>query len=294
MLYDELVFEDGFVEVDITDTWWTQIWHPPESATEERLAIANRPVKPGAEGFFALGASADDMRVAIPGSWRRHYVAELMYSVVSRFAEYNDGWAQIAFTGRLDAKDFDPHSPTRSRLALSDAQLLPELRGADRWLREFVVKAFDRDSALAEEVDATFNVSPLFQPVLTKRRPESGRSNAEGVLKYMFPDVSDLPWERVMEFREHPAAAEARERLHEVTTRALEDGIGAADNQITRDMMFAEKELRKRYSGSERTARIIASIVPVPGNLLSEGVTAVVESARRKRDWVAALTLLRR
>lgn len=301
VLYDELLFEDGFVEIDITDGGAMHMWYPPEAATPERLEEANRPIETGAPVVFSLGkqpaqgvpAAPEDMHVMMAGSLQQRYVAELVYSVMSRFADYNDGWGQITFTGNRSAHDLDRWLPHRSTRALRDEELMPDLREEHPWLRDFVVKAFDRDATLAEELDATFNVSPLFQPMLGARRPEAATPTSEETLTYFFPDVSDLPWEVVMEFREHDAAGEARARLQEAVERAQADGITAADNQLTRDMLFAERELRKRHSLVERVTKMAVSVVPVAGGVLSEGAGAAAEGARGKHDWVAALRLLR-
>ncbi len=131
--------------------------------------------------------------------------------------------------------------------------------------------------------------------MVVARTPEglSGRA-AHNALSYLFPDVTDLPWEVVMEFRSHDASQEARVKLQEVIARARQDGIVAADSALTRDMLFAEKELRKRHSLPERLGKVIASVIPVAGGALSEGAGALAETARDKRDWVGALSLLRK
>lgn len=302
VLYDELLFEDGLLEVDITDGGAMHMWHPPESATEELLAETNRRIAVGAPVVFSVGkqpargvtAASEDMHVMMAGSLRKRYVAELMYSVMSRFADYNDGWAQIAFTGNMQSHDFDRFMPHRSTRALWDTQLLAEMRESEPWLRDFVVKAFDRDAALAHRLKAIFNVSPLFQPMLAERLPQGLAPSPEDTLTYLFPDVSDLPWDVVMEFRQHEAALEARTRLQDVVVRAREEGLTAADNQLTRDMLFAEKDLRKRHSLKERLTKMMVSVVPVAGGVLAEGASAAAEGARGKHDWVGALRLLRR
>ncbi len=301
VLYDELLFEDGFVEIDITDNGALHTWHAPEAATTERLEQANRRVEAGVPLVLTMGkqpargvpAAAEDMHVMMAGSLQQRYVAELMYSVMSRFADYNDGWAQITFTGDLNASAFDRWLPHRSARMSWDKELMPDLREKQPWLRDFVIKAFDRDAALAERLEATFNVSPLFEPMLAARRPDAATPTSEGMLTYLFPDVSELPWEVVMEFREHDAAREARARLQEAVERAQRDGITAADNQLTRDMVFADKELRKRHSLKERLTKMAVSVVPVVGGALTEGAGAATEAARGKHDWVAALKLLR-
>jgi hypothetical protein len=301
LLYDELLFEDGFMEIDITDGGAMHMWHPPEAATPERLEQANQRVEAGAPVVWAIGkqsargvpAAPEDMRVMMGGSLQQRYVAELMYSVMNHFADYNDGWAQIAFTGSLGASDFDRWLPHRSTRASWDKELMPDLRTEQPWLRDFVIKAFDRDAALAEHLEATFNVSPLFEPMFVARRPEAAAPTAEETLTYFFPDVSDLPWEVVMEFREHDAAGEARARLQDAVERAQRDGITAADNQLTRDMIFADKDLRKRHSLKERLTKMAVSVVPVAGGALTEGAGAAADAARGKHDWVAALSLLR-
>ncbi len=303
VLYDEVVFEDGLFEIDITDGGAVQIWHPPESATEERLARANHPLEIGTPVIFSVGAqpaqgipaAPEDMRVMMAGALKQRYVAELVSSVLAHVAEFNDGWAQIAFTGHMNASDFDRWLPHRSTRAVWDKALMPELGESNQWLRDFVIKSFDRDAALAAALDADFHVSPLFEPMVRARGPEglSGTA-AHDALSYLFPDVTDLPWEVVMEFRAHDASREARSKLHGAIARTRQDGMLAADNALTRDMLFAEKELRKRHSLSERLTRIAVSVIPMAGGPLAEGSAAMAEAARRKRDWVAALSLLRK
>jgi hypothetical protein len=63
---------------------------------------------------------------------------------------------------------------------------MPDLRTEQPWLRDFVIKAFDRDAALAERLEATFNVSPLFEPMFAARRPEAAAPTAEETLTYGF------------------------------------------------------------------------------------------------------------
>jgi hypothetical protein len=302
ILYDELLFEDGFVEIDITDGGAIQTWEPPQAASAERLEHANRRIEDGSPVVWSIGkqsargvpAMPEEMQVMMSGSLQQRYVAELMYSVMSCFADYNDGWARITFTGGLSPSDFDRWLPHRSMRASWDENLMPDLREERPWLRDFVIKAFDRDIALAERLGGTFNVSPLFEPMLAVRRLEAETPTAEETLTYLFPDVSDLPWEVVMEFRAHDAAREARVRIQEAVERAQRDGVTAADNQLTRDMIFADKDLRKRHSLKERITRMAVSVVPVAGGPLSEAAAAAAEATRTKHDWVAALSLLRR
>jgi hypothetical protein len=145
VLYDQVLFEDGFVEIDITDGGAMHMWHPPEAATPERLEQVNRRVEAGAPVVFSMGkqpargvpAAPEDMHVMLAGSLEQRYVAELMYSVMSRFADYNDGWAQISFTGSLSASDFDRWLPHRSTRASWDKRLMPELRADQPWLRDY-------------------------------------------------------------------------------------------------------------------------------------------------------------
>lgn len=127
VLYDELLFEDGFVEIDITDGGSMNMWHPAEAATPERLGQANQRIEAGAPVVFSIGkqpaldvpAAPEDMRVMMAGSLQQHYVAELMYSVMSRFADYNDGWGKIAFTGNTSAHDSSSRCSVRGALRWS-------------------------------------------------------------------------------------------------------------------------------------------------------------------------------
>ncbi len=94
---------------------------------------------------------------------------------------------------------------------------------------------------------------------------------AHDALRYLFPNVTDLSWEVVMEFRAHDASREARSKLQEAVERTRQDGAIAADNALTRDMLFAEKELRRRHSLPERLSKVVASIIPLAGGALWGG-----------------------
>jgi hypothetical protein len=105
VLCDEAFFEDGFVEVDIADDGAMQMWHPPEAATEERLARANRPLKIGAPVILSIGAQphargAGRARKYAHDDGRGAAAAGMSPSSCSRcyssVAEFNDGWAQIS------------------------------------------------------------------------------------------------------------------------------------------------------------------------------------------------------
>lgn len=73
----------------------------------------------------------------------------------------------------MNASDFDRWLPHRSTRAVWDKALMPELRESNPWLRDFAIKSFDRDAALAAALDADFHVSPLLEPIVAVRAPES-------------------------------------------------------------------------------------------------------------------------
>jgi len=194
----------------------------------------------------------------------------------------------------MSASDFDRRLPHLSSSAVWDKALMPELRGSNPWLRDFIIKSFDRDAALARAVEADFHVSPLFEPMVATRTAKGlSEPTTHEALSYILPDVTDLPWEVIMEFRAHEASREARAKLHSAIARASQHGVAAAESRLTRDMLFTDKELRKRHSLPERLGKMVASVIPVAGGALAEGAGAVTEAARDKRDWGAALSLLR-
>jgi hypothetical protein len=301
VLYDEVVVEDGLLEIDITDGGSIQQWLPPEMSTTERMAKANRPVAVGAPVTLSMAiqegpgmpAEAEKAHVMMAGQLQQRYVAELMYSVLSHVAEFNDGWATISFTGDRDASSIDAGLPFKSSQAVWDRTLMPELRQRSPWLREFAIKAFDRDAALAAAINADLHVSPLFKPIAAHR--SSTREPRDGpltTLEYLFPNVTAMPWQLVMEFREHEACLAARAKLRSIVDHAQEHGPYAAEARLSRDLVLAEKDLRRRHSFSERLGKIAASFVPLAGGALGEAASAAADHERGKADWGAAVSLL--
>jgi len=77
---------------------------------------------------------------------------------------------------------------------------------------EQVIKSFNQDSVAAALIGAAFNPTTLFAPVAQRRALAAPRDGREA-LSVVVPNVEALPWETVLEFREHPGSGEARAML---------------------------------------------------------------------------------
>lgn len=212
VLYDDVLFEDGAFEADLTDGGAFQVWHPADAVTEERLAELRRPPPPGIEVSVSFGkeeeygvpAPADAMRTIVHGKIVARYIAEFNYSVLAELAEFNTGWAQLTGTGGASRA----HGAELGRLMLRD-RFDEQLLGDRPNERHFVIDAFYRDLALSSQLGATISMSPLFEPML-ERAPVARDDRSARALEVVFPYVGELPWEAVMAFREHNAVQEAR------------------------------------------------------------------------------------
>ncbi|MDQ3658206.1 MAG: hypothetical protein M3338_00835 [Actinomycetota bacterium] len=122
----------------------------------------------------------------------------------------------------------------------------------------------------------------------------------------MVPDVGSLPWEAVVEFREHGGSSEARAMLREFEEKAaLEEPEDAATflksiAQDTTHAMFSAFEAQRRSLPeqlAEEAGRTLIGLMPVYGALATGAASleAIASDALEQRtSWTAALMILKR
>lgn len=308
VLYDEVIFEDGLLDVTITPNGSTSFWTPPSQMTSERLEHSRRPVQLGGPLTLAIGAEkapgepAAQMSVVFQGDIRASYASEYYSGIMQELASFEPPWARKVVIGGSDSSHAlgqEVHGAIR-RLNFSDLgdqTLLPKTEG---FLKSFIYQSFNRDSVLAAAMEASFSVTPLFAPMVVHRGFEADLGGSEA-LAVLVPDLSSVPWEAVIEFREHPGCAEARDRLREFERLAQEDEPDSAYAFMRR----VSQEVNKAYrlavadlapSLPEELAKEIlltaVSMVSVIGPSVEKAasLTAAAREARQfGHSWIAAL-----
>ncbi len=308
VLYDEVIFEDGLYDVSITPQGATNFWTPPSHMTPERLEHSRRPVRIGEPLTLAIGAErspgrpAEEMAVVFQGSISASYASEYYTGIIQELAKFEPTWARKVVIGGSDtAQALGQASYDAIRhlnfLDLGDRDLMPN---TDTFLKSFIYQSFNRDSVLAAGMDASFSVTPLFAPMVAHRglQPELAGSEALSVL---VPDLTKVPWEAVVEYREHSGSAEARDRLREFERLAQEEEpqdaydflrkVSQEVNKAYRAAMvdlapsFPEELAKEILLTAVSVASVIGPVVEKAASLTS----AAREARAFNRSWVAAL-----
>ncbi|HEV7775155.1 MAG TPA: hypothetical protein VGO48_17885 [Conexibacter sp.] len=312
-LYDHLVFEPGLLEVTIASNGCMPWWFPKEHLTPERRAIARRPVPAGAPVSISMGvqrrpgepAPPEAMHAVSLGEVNVHYVAEFYTGILDELSEFKLDWVREAGGGSIDRTH-----PEGLRVAQEIDDLVREERWAkspmprsDSFLQGYVTDSFYRDAVLAKELGAAFNITPLFAPMMARHAvlPDLSGSAA---FRYAVPKIGCLPWEAVIEFREHEAAQEARTKLREFERRASEDARDAceffekAGQAVTAALFDALKDQRTSLPEELAKEALLGAVELIPGIGPVAGKSAAVVSAVRehqkaRRHWTTALMRLR-
>lgn len=311
ILYDELFFETGVYDASITPNGSTNFWTPPDHITDEQLKLTRQPVALGQPMTFAVGKQprpgqpATQMRVAFQGNLSARYVAEFHSEILNELAQFNPEWVKGVATGG-SAKPGRRGEPTFDAIGqldfsdLGNRELMPD---TESFLRSFISQSFNRDSVLSAALSASFNVTPLFAEMVRHRGIEPEHAGGEA-LGLVVADLGALPWEGVVEFREHPGSGEARERLREFERLAASqepedayDFLKKVSQEINRANRAAIEDLAP--SLPEDLAKEILlttlSVTSVIGPVI-EKVASIASAASEIREfgrsWIAALMKL--
>jgi hypothetical protein len=132
----------------------------------------------------------------------------------------------------------------------------------------------------------------------------SDRAGSEA-LDLLVPNVGALPWEAVVEWRDHPGSQEARAKLREFEERAARAEPKEAEGflkQVSREVISgyeaAYRELRPSLPEElqKEMAKTFVSFIPVAGPFIEKGTAfaeIVAEAVANRRSWVAAMMWLR-
>lgn len=98
VLYDELIFEVGLLDVSITPNGGASFWNPPEAMTPELLDRSRRVNAVGSPMTLAIGEEdepgvpAREMRIFVEGQISNAYIAEFHTGILDDLAAFEPGW----------------------------------------------------------------------------------------------------------------------------------------------------------------------------------------------------------
>lgn len=284
-----------------------QTWVPPEQMRPDHVARARKPPELGAPMTVSFGAQpakgvpATDMTTALSGSISLAYGAEWHSEVLDPLMELGVDFLRLLATGGDDP--FDPRSELGEAFRRqnwtdgSDKTLMP---GMNTFRRDFIRKSFTRDTLIAQDLGAVLQVSTLFEPMLQRHGYQATGTTA---VQIAAPNLRALEWERVLEFRDHPGAREARDMVRRWERTAVEQEAGDANDflmkvsQQAMHGMFAalnDQQLKLSRAVVEEQARpplFIPIVGPFVGGLVGIG-EAAAEALRESRSGIAALMKL--
>jgi len=312
VLYDELIFEPGLLDVTITPQGGSSIWIPPEQMTDALLARSRRPAV-GDPMTLAIGKQdapgvpAEEMHVMVSGQISNTYIAEFHTGILDELKAFDPEWVKTidiggeAHPGRVGEPVYEAIRH-RNFSDFGDKELMPDV---ESFLRTYISKSFNRDAIVATDLAASFPTTPLFRPMVDRHGVNPDYAGSEA-LSIIAGNVGELPWEAVVEFRDHHGSQEARERLREFERLASEadpqdayDFLKSVSLEVNRGFRAAiealapslPEELAKQVLlNAVATASVIGAPVAAAAGLTS----ALSEWREYSRSWIAAVMVLTR
>jgi hypothetical protein len=306
VLFDEVFFEAGMVIATVGEDGNFVMYRPAHELDPEDLADTRNLSVPG-QGFSIAvgpettpGVAASKMQPILQTKVVKSYAAEWHTSAIDELAALEVDWARFG--------SLSDHEMQKLAKPISQATQLFKDQSGDSILlpfeADFVVQALAQDAVVAARIGAAINVTSLFAPLVEQRHDE-GQATGSTALGILIPDLGQLTWEAITEYRAHPASGEAREKLREFEQRALDAEPAEAQeflrrvaSSITADLMAALAETQvdvwKAVSGEALKTGV--SFVPVIGPLVgpAAGIAeALGERAEQRAAWYFALMKLR-
>jgi hypothetical protein len=240
------------------------------------------------------------MQTVIDAELQQAYAAEWHSSAIDALAALSVPWAHY---GSLSDDDMEPLAQPISALKHA-LEVAGKASGMPIFQAGFASGALARDAVVAARMGAAFSVTSLFEPMLNAldlNQNHPGRT----ALSFAVPNLGQLPWEAVAEYREHGGSEDARGKLRELEHRALaaepDDPLAFAaqvSQSITSDLFAVIDDLQgslAKQVGAEAVKTAI-SFLPVVGPFVGSAtsmVEAVADHLDQRHAWYAALMKLR-
>lgn len=311
VLYDELFIDMGMLAIRVLDTGASNWWYPPHQLTDEMLEHSREPIKPGTP--FSLGVArqpalgvpaAGPFIPVLQGRVVHDFCAEFHTGILDELQPLQVDWAHVVGGGGManpDSKELSAAINALNFADFGDSELMPD---RNHWEKDFVYKAFNHDSVIAADLGAAFNVTPVFNPMVARRDLRADFRGAEA-LDIQVPNVGALPWEVIVEFRDHPGSQEARQKLREFEEKAAAsepadayEFLKRVNQEMARAYQQAFEELRPKLPQAiaKEAGKTAVALIPVVGPFVEKGATIaelVSDAVHNRHSWVAALMELR-
>jgi hypothetical protein len=310
VLYDEVIIEGGLYTASISTAGSNGWWEPWSHVDPEKLATTRTPGKPGTE--MAVGMQSQP-GVGQPAEGPVHwfpqgellidYAAEFHTGIIDDLSEFEPDWLEVIAPGHVIGRYPEPVQEAIRAMNQRDFFDRELMRDRNSFERSWISKAFNQDAALASFFQATFNVTSLFAPML--ERDELVPDRAGGfALELLVPNLGSLPWEGIIEFREHPGNDEARAQLRQFEETAAEAGPESIEEfkehvqaEITKCFFQALDDLRPRslVTAGKEGVKTLIGLVPFVGQVASGFATAgeiALAEGKYRNTWHAALLKL--
>jgi hypothetical protein len=311
ILAEELVFEPGCLDVNVTDDGLSSWWLPPGTLTDEEIRKRRSSPK-GERFFFGIGAQKGPGQPAeapthavIDGALRQGFFAEFDLSIREWGLE-DVGWVSLGsipddaeaaakqVAGEEDRREW----PGRDGPTLSDYDFL------DNRLK----KDLNLDLARGAVMGTPVAVDELHAPML-EYKTGAGPSQFEGMdvpgasaLRSWVPAFHTVPWKDIVALHDHDAIGAFREKLIEAEEAVA--GLPEPERLVAlKD--FGLDELIKKLREHIRTPRGVAAEIggSLALDLLSVGVPllgtaaaglkGLAELQHQQLEWTAVLLTLR-
>jgi hypothetical protein len=268
-LYDYVLLQDGRVQIVAgNDGQGFVMPHTAASFPGDRTKIDY--VQPGS----AFGVIANGVQI-LASTCEIGYEVDF-FPIVSQ-AGYQDAtfirWVQYEPTEVVCSK-----ITSQVLCDLSDRNLLA-LLPANAFVRKQVLEGLYRDSVVAHGLKVPFTVDfhamrvaqEQWKRAQTAPAFEAPQKLYRHWLNLNLPDLSQLSWQQLYDFRESDVGRSFREMIHGVTTRAKEVML-AADDQRDLDQWLA-RELSKEllYELSNRVTTPASTVLSMASNLIPFG-----------------------
>jgi hypothetical protein len=231
----------------------------------------------------------------IEGKTLAHYAVEFHTKILDDLTGFDFDWI-----GEALPIDWELHQETVVQFYAADLEDPAPLPGLAVAHQKYVRDAFNHDLLLSCLHEATFSVTRLFMPMLERRGLAIPRTGDQA-LRIVVPNIAQLPWETIAEFREHPNSQEARAMLREFEDKADQQ----SPNEAYRWLETVAQQVTAAYADSlhatigtipeELSKQALLTgvgYIPAVGPFVAgtSGAAQVIRQVMRKRKtWAAAL-----
>jgi hypothetical protein len=308
ILYDRLIFEGGLYQASIGPTGSFDLWIPPLELTDAILK-AKFTSRGGEHHWRIAPTGSENYHTVISGPMERWFRAEF-HTALREFDGENMPWIDIE-TYEL-TPDFKQLADSSADNDERDENI--RILDASHFFRRKILTNLNRDLILIASLGTSASIDPLHASVLEQKmakKPEQLKS-APGFLaiEVAVPNFSNLPWDTILELREHPSLSEFRRKLVEAETTARtlfpdakEDEIryeicqiitGELVREISNVWSVGKDMIRDMSINAAIELLLVIGRVSIP--FVGEAIAAVrdgYELMQARNSWITAFLRLR-